>query len=79
MAGKGIRIAGIVAIVIAALAAVFTLLNFVTRHPQRAIGAFVGCKRPDTRWGQRPHHPPLPCNEAMRPRETDLRMALQFP
>jgi undecaprenyl pyrophosphate phosphatase UppP len=43
MARNGIRIAGIVAIVIAALAAIFALLNFVSRHPQRAIGAFVGC------------------------------------
>jgi glucose uptake protein GlcU len=43
MTRDGIRIAGIVALVLAALAAAFALLNFVNRHPQRAIGAFVGC------------------------------------
>ena len=43
VAGKGIRIAGIIAIVIAAVAAIFAFLNLVTRHPQREIAAFVGC------------------------------------
>jgi undecaprenyl pyrophosphate phosphatase UppP len=43
MTGRGTRITGIVAIVIAALAAIFALLNFVSHHPQRAIAAFVGC------------------------------------
>lgn len=43
MAGNGFRIAGIVAIVIAALSAVFALLNFASRHPRRGIAALVGC------------------------------------
>ena len=43
MTRNGIRIAGIVAIVIAVLAAIFAVLNFVSRHPQRTIAAFVGC------------------------------------
>jgi hypothetical protein len=43
MTRNGIRIAGIVAIVIAALAAIFALLNFLTHHPHRTIGAVVGC------------------------------------
>ncbi len=43
MTGNGMRIAGIVAIVIAAPAAIFAVVNFVSHHPQRAIAAFVGC------------------------------------
>jgi hypothetical protein len=43
MTGNGMRIAGIVAIVIAALATIFALLNFLSHHPQRAIAAIVGC------------------------------------
>jgi len=43
MAGNGRKVAGIIAIVISALAAVAGILNYVGHHPRRGIAALVAC------------------------------------
>ncbi len=43
MPGNGRRIAGIVAIVISVLSAVFGLLNYLGHHPRRGMAALVAC------------------------------------
>jgi hypothetical protein len=43
MAGNGAKIAGIISIVLSALAAVAAILNYVSKHPRRGLVALVGC------------------------------------
>ena len=43
MAGNGGRVAGIISIVIAAIAAVVGILNYAGKHPRRGLVALVGC------------------------------------
>jgi uncharacterized membrane protein YwaF len=43
MAGNGGRIAGVISIVLSALAAVFAILNYTSRHTRRGLAALIAC------------------------------------
>jgi len=43
MAGNGGRVAGIISIVLSALAAVAGILNYLGRHPRRGLAALIAC------------------------------------
>ena len=43
MAGNGGRVAGIVSIVLSALAAVAGILNYAGKHPRRGLVALIAC------------------------------------
>ena len=43
MAGNGRRVAGIVAIVISVLVAVFDIVYYMGRHPRRGLAALIAC------------------------------------
>jgi len=43
MAGSGGRVAGIISIVLSALAAIAGTLNYVGRHPRRGLAALIAC------------------------------------
>lgn len=43
MAGSGGRVAGIISIVLSALAAIAGILNYVGRHPRRGLAALIAC------------------------------------
>ena len=43
MAGNGARVAGIISIVLSALAAVAGILNYAGKHPRRGLVALVAC------------------------------------